>query len=52
MADNGSVKPGELPFTPATEELHGQLIEQFYESSVDRYGRDNEQARVFSVLKS
>jgi hypothetical protein len=50
MADNGRVKPDELPFTPAKEELHRQLIEQFYESSVDRYGTDSEQARVFSRL--
>jgi len=37
-----------LSFTPAEQDLHRQLIEQFYKTSVERYGADSEQARIFA----
>jgi len=39
-----------LSLTPNKRELYRQLIEQFYEVSVDRYGIDREQARMLSRL--
>jgi len=36
--------------TPHRVELHRQLLEQFYEDSVGRYGFDNEQVRRLSRL--
>src|SRR5690242_16369788 len=41
---------GETPSTPSEKELYRELIEQFYEGSVDRYGVGSEQARTFSQL--
>jgi hypothetical protein len=49
-----SISPSreEPSFSSEEDELHRQLMEQFYESSVDRYGAESEQARVFSRLVS
>jgi hypothetical protein len=42
--------PAERDPSPALNEreLYQQLIEQFYEGSVDRYGVDSAQARMLS----
>jgi hypothetical protein len=34
--------------TPAEQDLHRQLIEQFYKTSIERYGIDSEQTRIFA----
>ena len=41
--DRGSLAPGK-------EKLNRLLIQQFYETSVDRYGSDSEQARMLSRM--
>ena len=43
--DQGSLAPGK-------EKLNRLLIQQFYETSVDRYGSDSEQARMLSRMLS
>ena len=35
-------------FSPGEQDLHRQLIEQFYKNSIDRYGVDSEQSRIFA----
>ena len=40
----------EVSSTASHERLDRQLIEQFYEDSLDRYGSNSERARTFSVL--
>jgi hypothetical protein len=47
-ADRISPSKEEPSFIPHEDELQRQLIEEFYESSVERYGIDSEQAQVFS----
>jgi hypothetical protein len=49
-----SISPSreEPSFSSEEDQLRRQLMEQFYESSVDRYGADSEQARMFSQLIS
>lgn len=39
-----------IPPSPAPEEqdLHRQLIQQFYENSIERYGPDSEQTQMFA----
>jgi hypothetical protein len=39
-----------VPTSPAPEEqdLHRQLIQQFYENSLERYGPDSEQTQIFA----
>lgn len=39
----------ELSSAPVEREVHRQLIEQFYESSIERYGIDSEQTRMFAL---
>jgi hypothetical protein len=39
-------------FIPVDEELSRQLIEQFYEDSIGRYGIDSEQVRMLSRFRS
>lgn len=34
--------------TPEENDLHRQLIQQFYENSVERYGPDHEQTLLFA----
>ena len=34
--------------SPREQDLHRQLIEQFYNNSVERYGLDSEQTRMFA----
>lgn len=36
------------PFSPRELDLHRQLIEQFYKNSIERYGIDSEQTRIFA----
>jgi hypothetical protein len=33
---------------PEEQDLHRQLIQQFYENSVERYGPDSEQTQMFA----
>ena len=33
---------------PAEQDLHRQLIEQFYRTSIERYGVDSEQTQLFA----
>lgn len=33
---------------PEEQDLHRQLIQQFYENSIERYGPDSEQAQMFA----
>ncbi|HVO98364.1 MAG TPA: hypothetical protein VMT15_09875 [Bryobacteraceae bacterium] len=42
----------ELSSNPNEVELYRQLIEQFYESSVDRHGINSAQARMLSRILS
>ena len=51
MATNEKA-PGknEVSSTASHEQLDRQVIEQFYEDSLDRYGSNSEQARTFSGL--
>jgi hypothetical protein len=41
-------RPTELSPTPTEQDLHRQLIEQFYKTSIERYGADSEQTRIFA----
>ncbi len=34
--------------SPRQQDLHRQLIEQFYNNSIERYGLDSEQTRMFA----
>ena len=34
--------------TPEEQDLHRQLIQQLYETSIDRYGPDSEQTQLFA----
>ena len=34
--------------SPIEQDLHRQLIEQFYNNSIERYGLDSEQTRLFA----
>jgi hypothetical protein len=34
--------------SPTEQDLHRQLIQQFYENSLERYGVDSEQTRIFA----
>jgi hypothetical protein len=43
--DRNASRKEELTLTPNERELHRQLIEQFYERSVDCYGVDSDQAK-------
>jgi hypothetical protein len=54
MATSYVSGPGkeEMPLLPNEKELRQQLIEQFYERSVVRYGIDSEQACMLSGLLS
>lgn len=47
-----SIGKDEFSFTPNTIELHRELIEQFYERSVEQYGIGSEQARMLVRLLS
>ena len=40
---------GSTAGNPGEKELDRQLIEQFFEASRDRYGKDSEQARAFAM---
>ncbi len=33
---------------PEEQDLHRQLIQQFYENSIERYGPDSEQTQMFA----
>ena len=33
---------------PEEHDLHRQLIQQFYENSIERYGPDSEQTQMFA----
>ncbi len=33
---------------PEEQDLHRQLIQQFYENSIERYGADSEQTQIFA----
>jgi hypothetical protein len=48
--DRSTPGKDELSLTPVEDELHRELIEQFYERSVHRYGIDSEQTRMLSQL--
>ena len=39
----------DLSSTPVEKDLHRQLIEQFYETSIEHYGTDSEQTRMFAL---
>jgi hypothetical protein len=41
---------GQAAFDPRKAEQYRQLLEQFWEDSVSRYGLDNEQVRFLSQL--
>jgi hypothetical protein len=41
---------GPAAFDPGKAELYRKLLEQFYEDSVGRYGKDHEQVRLLSRL--
>jgi hypothetical protein len=45
-------RPDERSLNPGQERLNRQLIQQFYEDSVQRYGSDSEQAEMLSKLLS
>jgi hypothetical protein len=49
---NGAPCKDELYSAPNENELYRELIEQFYERSVDRYGIDSAQVRMLSQLLS
>jgi hypothetical protein len=51
-ADRNAPGENEPSSTPNQEELCRQLIEQFYEGSVGRYGIDSEQARILARYRS
>jgi hypothetical protein len=34
--------------SPKEQDLHRQLIEQFYKTSIENYGIDSEQTRIFA----
>ena len=34
--------------SPEEQDIHRQLIEQFYNNSIERYGLDSEQTRLFA----
>ena len=36
------------PPTPEEHDLHRQLVQQFYENSIERYGTDHEQTQLFA----
>ena len=40
--------PTTPPPTPEEQHLHRQLIQQFYENSIERYGPDSEQTQMFA----
>lgn len=48
--DNRDLVPFRLCLPPGREELKRLLIEQFYETSVYRYGSDSQQALLLSSL--
>ena len=48
--DRNTSHTNELYFTADEKELHRQLMVEFYEGSLDRYGINSEQARTFSRL--
>ena len=48
--DENAPGKNEVSSTASHEQLDRQVIEQFYEDSLDRYGSNSEQARTFSVL--
>jgi hypothetical protein len=52
MVCDRSVPQGKPSLTHGRAELHWQLLEQFYEDSVGRYGIDSEQVRELSRLLS
>jgi len=37
-----------LPYSPAEQDVHRQLIEQFYKNSIERYGIDSDQTRIIA----
>jgi hypothetical protein len=41
---------GQAAFDPGKAEQYRQLLEQFYEDSVSRYGLEHEQVRLLSRL--
>jgi hypothetical protein len=41
---------GQAAFDPSKAEQYRQLLEQFYEDSVSRYGLEHEQVRLLSRL--
>ena len=50
VIDENAPSENEVSLTASREQLDRQLIEQFYEDSLERYGSSSEQARMFSVL--
>ena len=40
--------PTAPPPTPEEQDLHRQLIQQFYDNSIERYGPDSEQTHMFA----
>ena len=36
------------PPAPEEQDLHRQLIQQFYENSIERYGPESEQTQMFA----
>jgi hypothetical protein len=50
VIDENAPSKNEVSLTASREQLDRQLIEQFYEDSLERYGSSSEQARMFSVL--
>ena len=39
----------DLSSSPIDADVYRQLIQQFYESSIQRYGADSEQTRMFKL---
>jgi hypothetical protein len=52
MNGDRSIRGGKLSLSQGRAELHWQLLVQFYDDSVDRYGIDSEQVRELSRLLS
>jgi hypothetical protein len=50
IIDQSAPGNDEMSLAPNHQELHRQLLEQFYEDSVDRYGDRSETARAFSPV--
>ncbi len=47
--DTSASNNNDLSSIPADTDVYRQLIQQFYESSIQRYGSDSEQTRMLKL---